>query len=257
MKNNKPARIQSIVDDVLPGLLKQETTMEEVLAAYPEQAEQLRLHLKSALWISSQQARLDPNPGTLDRGRQRLVRVLKANAPRNFWERFWRSRSPQRFAIQSLSLALLVLSVAFFLNTIFLASRLALPGDTLYPVKLGFEQIQLTLIIDPQEQARRQIDFTQQRTTEIVQLVLEDDYAHMPEAVNRLKIQIDRAVCDLDAARAEDAIQAVALAESMETMLRNEAFILTLLRDMKPTFAYVGLNQAIAVTINSLTAMQN
>lgn len=255
------AQIQAIVDDNLPRLLSGEITLEAILADHPEQAELLQAHLKSALWLCSQPARLEPHPDFVASGKQRLINTLKtkqAQSPwQGIWHRIWRPRSLQRYTIQSLSYVMLVISLALVFNSLILASRLAIPGDWLYPAKLGFEQFQLLLTVNPQAQAHLQIDFTQRRTTEIVQLVLEDDYAHLPGSVSQLKIQVDRAVSDLDTAEADDASQAQKLEETMIAVLENETFILTLLRDMQPTFAYVGLNQAIAATTTGLAALQN
>jgi hypothetical protein len=88
-------------------------------------------------------------------------------------------------------------------------------------------------------------------------MVLEDDTIHLPASVKRLESQINHTVIDLERARVEDETQAEELILSMQAMLENEAFILKLLRDMQPTFADAGLNQAIEVTNSGLDALQN
>ncbi len=259
MKKRTTAQVQSIVDEVFPHLVAGEVSLETVLAAHPEEADALRPCLESVLWLSSQQPALEPRPAYLGQGKHTLVTLLNATqaSTSTWWQRLWRPHSPQRVALQTLSLSLLVVSLALVMNTLILASRLALPSDWLYPAKLSIEHIQLALTIDPQEQARLQIELTQHRTTEIVQLVLENDYAHLPDTARRLEVQIDAALGDLEDAHDDDSIQAQALVESMKTMLENETFILTVLRDLQPTYASSGLDQAIAAANAGLNALQN
>jgi hypothetical protein len=257
MKKNAPAEIQAIVDEVFPHLVNGQSSLDSILAAHPQQADELRPYLESALWLASQQTGLAPRPGYISGSKHRLVNTLEAASPPTFWQRLWRPHSPQRFAIQALSLAVLVVNLALVVNTLILASRLALPGDWLYPAKLSIEHIQLALTFDPQEQANLQIEQTQHRTTEIVQLVLEDEHAYIPAAVERLETQINAAVSDLQTAQEDDAIQGEALIASMKTMLENETFILTLLRDMEPAFAQASLDQAITAAHAGLSALNN
>jgi len=256
MKAQKIVHIQSIIDDVFPKLVAGEISLESVLEAHPEQVDELRATLDAALWLNSQQPELEPHPGYLEASKRRLINRIKT-APVTFWQRLWRPRSPQRFALQALSLSLLVVSLILVLNTINLASRLALPGDLLYPAKLSIERLQLALTSDPQAQARLQIEFTQHRTTEIVQLVLENEVDYLPESVRRLEIQIDQGLEDLENAQVDNAVQAQVMIEAMKTMLDNERFILTVLRDLEPVYAYSDLTQAIAATNTGLNAFQN
>lgn len=257
MRENKPDQIQLIVDKVFPQLVAGEITLESVLAAHPKQAEELRIYLENALWISSQHSKYDPRPDFLVGGKKRLISLLKVQQPKTIWQRLWRPHSPQRLAIQSLSFALLVVSLFLVINTLILASRLALPGDRLYPTKLTIENIQLVLTYNPQERARLQIERTQHRTTEIVQLVLEDNLTYLPETVARLEVQISDAMIDLDLAKEDNTTEAQMLVEAMDNMLENETFILTILCDMKPLIASMGLNQAISATTAGLIALQN
>ena len=257
MRKNKPAQIQEIVDGVLPGLLSGETTLDAILSEHADQAEFLRPHLESALWLVSHQPELDPRPGYISSSQQRLVSNLKTQKPPRLWEHISQRYLLRRLAIQSISLVFLVLSLALVANNLVMASRLTLPGDWLYPAKLNIEQLQLAMTIDPQAQARLQIEFTQRRTTEIVQMVLEDDTIHLPASAERLESQINHTVVDLERARVEDETKAEELILSMQAMLENEAFILKLLRDMQPAFADAGLNQAIEVTNSGLDALQN
>jgi hypothetical protein len=257
MKKRTPEQIQLIVDDVYTCLAAGEITLESVLADHPEQADELRVCLESALWLNSHCSQLDPQAGFLAADKHRVLALIKLKQPHTFWQQLWRPHSAQRFAVQALSMALLLVSLVLVLNTLVLASRLALPGDWLYPAKLAQERLQLTLAFDPQQRANLQIERTQHRTTEIVQLVLEDETSYLPEAASRLDEQIQEALVDLETAHVEDAAQAQALLSSMTGMLEKEMFILSILRDMEPATAQRGLNQAIAATNAGLAALNN
>ncbi len=257
MNKQKAKQIQAIVDGAFPRLAAGEITLEAVLTAHPEEADMLRPQLESALWITAQQDNVAPRPGYVSSSRHNLVSLVKATRPVSWWQRLWRPHSPQRLALQALSLSLLVVSLAFVFNTLRLASRLALPGDWLYPAKLSIERVTLAMTFDPTEKATLQIELTQRRTTEIVQLVLEDDLEQLPGTSRRLEAQIDQAMSDLQRAEMADPDQAKALLAAMTGMLENERFILSLLRDIAPVYASAGLNQAIAVTTAGLNALQN
>jgi len=256
MKRQKTVNIQSIVDEVFPQLVKGIISLEAVLETHPDQTDELRVTLETVLWLNSQQPGLEPRPGYVQMARKWVTNSIKATRL-TFWQRLWRPHSPQRYALQAISVSLLIVSLVLVINTINLASRLALPGDWLYPAKLSIERLQLALTSDPQAQARLQIDLTQHRTTEIVQLVLENEVEYLPESVRRLEAQIDQGLEDLENAQDDDAVQAQVLIQAMKTMLENEKFILTVLRDLEPAYAYSDLIQAIAVTNAGLNAFQN
>lgn len=255
MRRQKTVPIQSIIDEVFPQLVAGEISLESVLEAHPGQADELQTTLETALWLNSHQPGLEPRPGYVETSKKWLIMSIKAT-PLSFWQRLWRPYSVQRFSLQAISLCLLIISLALVVNTIYLASRLALPGEWLYPAKLGIERMQLVLTSDPQAQARLQIEFTQHRTTEIVHLALENEVEYLPESVSRLEAQIDQGLEDLENAQDEDAVQAQAIIEAMKTMLENEQFILTVLRDLEPAYAYSDLTQAIAATNAGLRALQ-
>jgi hypothetical protein len=257
MKKSTPDQIQSIVDDIFPHLAAGEITLEAILAEHPQQAEELRACLESAIWLHSHRAKLEPHPGYLAAEKHTVLALTKLKQPATVWQQLWRPHSPQRYAIQILSMALLLISLVLVLNSLRLASRLALPGDWLYPAKLVQERIQLVLAFDPQQRASLQIERTQHRTTEIVQLVLEDELSYLPDAASRLDGQIQQAMTDLEIAQAEDAYQAQVLLSSMTGLLEKERFILSILRDMEPATAHLGLNQAISATTAGLAALNN
>lgn len=257
MKKSTPEQVQSIVDEVFPRLAAGEISLEAVLAEHPQQAAELRADLESALWLHSRRALLNPRPASLETEKHTVLALIKMKQPITVWQQMWRPRSAQRYAIQALSMALLLISLVLVLNTLRLASRLALPGDWLYPAKLVQERIQLALAIDPQQRAALQIERTQHRTTEIIQLVLEDEYAYLPEAASRLEEQIQQAMADLGTAQAEDVTQAQVLLSYMSDMLEKECFILSILHDMEPAPAHLGLEQAISATTAGLAALND
>jgi hypothetical protein len=70
------------------------------------------------------------------------------------------------------------------------ASQDSLPGETLYPVKLWSEDVQLDLTADPTAKLDLSLDFTDRRLSEIQQLV-EDDLPVSDDAITALEETLD------------------------------------------------------------------
>lgn len=62
------------------------------------------------------------------------------------------------------------------------ASLGSLPGERLYPSKLAFEKVQMSLAFAPQQKAKLQVEFTSRRLEEMVELSA-TSYKHSPESV--------------------------------------------------------------------------
>lgn len=67
------------------------------------------------------------------------------------------------------SLALFVFAVVGSVSVVGAAAH-ALPGDNLYPVKLGIEKAQLTLAVDAQTRAQLRVEFASRRLEEMVEI---------------------------------------------------------------------------------------
>ncbi len=139
------------------------SNLEEILARHQKYAGELRPLLEMAIWTRTARDRIQV-PGDA----QSLSRTAFTN-PQDA-----RRRQPARsgFGLRlALSIAaVFIVLVSGLIGTTF-ASAKALPGDTLYPVKLAWEQVQINLASGTAQRLRLQANFDQQRVTEVSQLL--------------------------------------------------------------------------------------
>ncbi|MFN3491033.1 MAG: DUF5667 domain-containing protein [Anaerolineales bacterium] len=137
-----------------------------VLSNYPEHAAALRPLLKTA--VKAQQSQTaSPSPEAIRRGR---AKVLQRAA-----ELRESKTAPQRRAISIFSR----LAISFALALVFLlsgtgllsASASALPGDRLYSVKRGWENIRLSFIFDQEARDLLKNEFETERLHEVNKLL--------------------------------------------------------------------------------------
>jgi hypothetical protein len=149
------------------------------------------------------------------------------------------------------TLTLLVLTLITFGKAVSLAGQLALPGDTLYPLKLSSEIIQLALTNEQAADAALYIEFSERRTAEIVELYLDGRYEYIPQTAERLEIQVGLARQLLAALNVADSSQASLLVEELEGSLASESFVLAFLLEHAPKEARAGIEQALRVALSA------
>lgn len=143
--------------------------METALARFPEYADELRPILETSVKARAM-APPEPSPEVVRRSRARVMqhaaelRELDV-APRT------RRVIPlfQRLAISFLLTALLLMSGSGLLS----ASASALPGERLYPVKRGWENIRLFFIFDSEARKLLEDEFENERLHEANELLAE------------------------------------------------------------------------------------
>jgi hypothetical protein len=93
-------------------------------------------------------------------------------------------------------LAVIVVGVMLFggASATAFASQSALPGDALYPVKMGLEQTQISLANDAYVQAKLHLEFAQRRLEEITELLLQGRSKDVEFASNEFEFYIQQAM---------------------------------------------------------------
>jgi len=111
----------------------------------------------------------------------------------------------RKFAFSTV-LAVIVVGVMLFggASATAFASQSALPGDALYPVKMGLEQTQISLANDAYVQAKLHLEFAQRRLEEITELLLQGRSKDVEFASNEFEFYIQQAM---------DATQTVMIAD--------------------------------------------
>ena len=137
-------------------------SLDEVLADYPKNAMELRPLLETAAGMCNNQSRLfAPVEAQAQSRRQFLSQAAS------------RVEHPGIFHSQHLRLAMtlvIIVALVFGIFSTGLVSASALPGDTLYFVKLAIEQVQLNMAVGPSERLKLQDNFNNIRTQELNQL---------------------------------------------------------------------------------------
>ena len=144
--------------------------IESVLARFPEYAEELRPILKTAA-KAQKMAVITPDADVARRSRARVMQHaaelresrVSSRHPRNVIPLF------QRLAISFGLAAIFLLSGSGLLS----ASASALPGEQLYPVKRGWENIRLFFIFDSEARALLEDEFENERLHEVNELLAE------------------------------------------------------------------------------------
>ncbi|MBI2866078.1 MAG: hypothetical protein HYX99_01785, partial [Chloroflexi bacterium] len=148
-------------------LLAGGASLEECLARYPAQREELEPLLRAALTLR-RSSTMPLRPGFREEGRARVLGALAALRARR------RAPNPgQGWAWRG---ALASLLIVFLLGgQVVRASAQSLPGDTLYSVKRAVEQVRLTLALSPEARAQVSREFADQRTQELVAVAQKRD----------------------------------------------------------------------------------
>ncbi len=145
--------------------LEQGERVDAILARYPQQAEQLRPYLETAAQLPG----LASLPTVAAQRQSQAGFLAEAAALRSP-----QAPTPIWFTLRRLLMPLASLAVILFLLafTLFTLSAAALPGDALFPAKLGLEEFRLRRASDPQQSQSLAEQFQQERLREIEALLL-------------------------------------------------------------------------------------
>ncbi|HNE03355.1 MAG TPA: DUF5667 domain-containing protein, partial [Anaerolineales bacterium] len=146
-------------------------TIETALARFPEHAEELRPILETSV-KAREMAVPEPSPNVVRRSRalvlQRAAELRESRvAPRSDSRRGFSLF--QRLALSFALVAVFLMSGGGLLS----ASASALPGEQLYTVKRGWENVRLFFIFDTQARALLEHEFENERLHEANELILE------------------------------------------------------------------------------------
>ncbi len=149
-----------ILEEMLEKLFEHEAELENILAEFPDHADELRPLLEAALNAEKIAPEVVPDD-LARRGRTRLLQ--QAAQMRNATPTTRGSFLSLRFATVALGLILV-----FFVSGTGLvqASASALPGDGLYPVKIGWEQAHFWFA-DSAKVASLQVKYEEERREEV------------------------------------------------------------------------------------------
>jgi hypothetical protein len=233
--------IEEILQSCLDMIRYKEEDIESVLARFPEMADELRPELETALWMQEQSSVFDPPPGFINISRKKLVAQIRqetgaAASRASPWSlagllAIFRSRQlTYRFAVA------IILVVFLFTATtgVALASQSSLPGDTLYPVKIGLENVAVAVTLSPSGDARLHIRYADRRLDEIQSLVLESRYQYIAPTIDNYEKHVDAVVTILDKLAVQNPQQTKVLAQEFTQIITQHSSVMVSLSEIVP-----------------------
>ena len=172
----KGREFDDILNECLDKLLVKDATVEQCLASYPEQADELKPLLQVAV-ATRMTATVQPRPDFRARARYQFhaaLQEIEGKSGRIFFR--W---LPQWAAVVTVVLVLLLAGS----GTVAAASN-SMPDEPLYQVKLATEQVWLTLNFSDMGKARLNAVLADRRVAEIIYLAGKGD-ARRVEAITR------------------------------------------------------------------------
>ena len=245
MKKFEDILVQCI-EDIKAG----RCSLEDCLARYPSISKQLEPLLRIAVEIREAP---DVKPSTAFKVRARVQLMEQIHAKRT-------AKKSQRFFLGSgvrqtwyagwLKTVAIVVAIVLAVSALgagtAYASQESLPGDALYPVKLGTEQVRRVLTIDDIARVELELTFTDIRLEEMEALTNKDSN-RTPMAVNgyekNIAMAIEKAEQTRDSGVSASALETVALAIS------NHLSVLDRIEDSVPEAVKEAIKQAKEIAI--------
>lgn len=173
---------EDILDDCLERLLVNGETVEDCLAVYPQQADDLKPLLQTAL-DTKKAATIEPSPEFRARARYRFHAALQETAsPKSGPFSFWRAR----WATVLTTILVMLLASGGMVA----AANNSMPDSSLYPIKLAVEQLQIRLTFSDVGKANLYAQFADRRVTEIIYIAQKGNTTLAEEVTQRLDNQL-------------------------------------------------------------------
>ena len=190
--------LANCIEEVRSG----KSTVEDCIKRYPALGKELRATLEIAVSIKPEE--VSPSPEFKARARLHLFDEERQPSPVKISNRFqnWFALTPVKVTA-SVLLVLLIFGVVGG-STVY-AAQSSNPGDVLYPVKTGVENIQLTLTTSPVAKARLYLQLAQKRINEMTQQAKLNRNINSP-SVETVTNLFDKALSELNAASNTQAI---------------------------------------------------
>jgi hypothetical protein len=248
-------QINRIIETYTPDISSGQETIASILEKYPQYAHELRPRLESVSWLVNARKNLEPRDNFISSSRMYIEDQFETVQPQGFWRRIFQRYTPQRWVFNFAAPVVLVLLLALIINSLVLTARLSIPGDPFYSTKLAIEDIQLAFTFNREEKTDLYIQFSRERTTEFVQLVLEGDYQNLPIAAKRLETDIIATLHSLNIVSLQKPRIEPSSVNNLRVTLSSEILLLNVLKDTSPTLAHPGIDLAIQVAQTGILAL--
>lgn len=253
------AKIEVVLAECLDAL-ERGASLETCLARYPEQRTELEPLLRAA-WRVRSTPPVATSHAFRERARDRMVHLLQhrqAAATRHerservgflrwLQTQFALDLPFRRFAMPALASLLVILLVGLLGAGAAYASSDALPGDSLYPVKLASEQIRLALSLSESAKAALHLRLAAERLEEASVLIQTDGADGIAPLMKRYAAEVNAASGILRRRRDRDSQVADLSTELQEELTRHQT-VLSQVREAVPPAARAAVESALAAS---------
>jgi hypothetical protein len=195
---------EEILANCIEEIRSGKSTIEDCVSRYPKFGKEIRSLLEITTGLMPEKT--NPSLEFKERARRRLLEEMQpklAESSHGFWP--WRELVPVRVLV-SVLVVILVLGTAGG-STVY-ASQSSLPGDILYSVKTGAENIQLALTPGATAKSSLHLKFAQRRVDEMAQEVKLNKPITI-QNLGRIEGQYDDAIKELNNSNNIEAIERV------------------------------------------------
>ncbi len=178
---SKSREFDNVLDECLERLLAKGETIAQCLQSFPEQADELKPLLETAL-ATRKAAAIQPRPEFKDRARYQFSLALQETErkrSRPFFSWGWQ--------VRWVSVVAVVLAFLLAGSGTVAAAAGSIPDEPLYPVKLATEQVRLVFTPSALGKAEFYAELADRRVAEIVRL----DGNNKPEQIERTARRLD------------------------------------------------------------------
>ncbi len=183
----KRKEFDNVLDECLERIIAGGETLEQCLASYPDQADELRPLLETAL-VTKGALAIKPRPEFRDRARHQMRMALQEMEPEKERRRFSLFSWQPRWATALIAVLVFLMAGS---GTVAAASN-SMPDQPLYPVKMATERVRLALTLSPLGKAELYTSLAEKRVTEIINMAEKGKPEQVERTARKLNIHLER-----------------------------------------------------------------
>jgi hypothetical protein len=247
MMDNRQEIIAIHLQQCLELILNENRPVEEALRLYPEEVEELGPLIDQALYLQLNSSAFDPDPQFVQVSKQRLLRrlsetqgsIYKPATRNNWWNWLLNLGENRTLAVRFAVVMILILCLFTGGTGVAFASQNTVPGDSLYGVKIGLEDLTLALTPDQARNAMLNMQYAERRLVEIRTLQEQGHLELVGIALMNYQKHVEQATRVMDQAVQKNPAQGAHIASLVQEKIAGQLALLDSL-----TKASVGQTQS-------------
>jgi hypothetical protein len=264
MMDDRQDHIALHLQHCLDLILNEKRSVEEALRLYPQEAEELGPLIAQALFLRINSSGFDPDPQFVQASKQRLLRQLSETqssiqkpAARNLWWGWlFDLRGNRTLALRFAVAVILVLCLFGGGTGVAFASQGSIPGEPLYSVKIGLEDLTLALTLDQSHTAVLNMQYAERRLAEIRSLQTQGHLDLVAPALLNYQKHVEQATRLMDQIVQKDPAKGAQIANVVQEKIANQLIALNGLVETSQGQAQSEIVLAQNAALHSLEAAQ-